>query len=126
MPRVVHFEIVADNIERAIKFYKNVFGWEIKKWKGPMEYWMVMTGKDKPGIDGGLIKRNKPVKDDSETSYVCTIDVPSVDDYTKKIIKNGGSIAVPKVAIPGMGWLAYFKDTESNKFGIMQEDKSAK
>ncbi|MGB8934825.1 MAG: VOC family protein [Candidatus Nitrosopolaris sp.] len=46
MPRVVHFEIVADNPERAIKFYKEVFGWEFKKWDGPQDYWFVKTGED--------------------------------------------------------------------------------
>jgi catechol 2,3-dioxygenase-like lactoylglutathione lyase family enzyme len=31
MPRVVHFEIHADDPKRAIKFYQDVFGWEIVK-----------------------------------------------------------------------------------------------
>jgi predicted enzyme related to lactoylglutathione lyase len=30
------------------------------------------------------------------------------------------------MAIPGVGWLCYFKDTEGNIFGMMQNDPAAK
>jgi predicted enzyme related to lactoylglutathione lyase len=121
MPRIVHFEIPADNPERAVKFYESVFGWEIKKWDGPVEYWMVMTGKDAPGIDGGLTRRNPPV---SGTTNVVEID--NVDEYLKKIGDSGGEIVMPKTALPTVGWMAYCKDTEGNIFGLMQMDPNAK
>ena len=122
MPRPVHFEIPADNVERAAKFYKEVFGWEFQKWEGPVEYWLVMTGpKDQPGIDGGLMKRQDP-----NQPVVNTIDVPDVDEYQKKVETAGGEIVVPKMAVPGVGWMLYFEDTEGNIHGIMQEDPSAK
>jgi len=58
MPRIVHFEIPADDPQRAAAFYKKAFGWKIEKWPGPMEYWMVTTGPDgTPGINGGLMKK---------------------------------------------------------------------
>ncbi len=57
MPRVVHFEIHADDPERAVKFYQNVFGWELTKWGGPHEYWVIKTGPDGSlGINGGLVR----------------------------------------------------------------------
>jgi predicted enzyme related to lactoylglutathione lyase len=122
MPRIVHFEISADKPERAIKFYEKVFGWRIEKWKGPIEYWMIMTGDEKePGIDGGLAKRTE-----SEASIVNTISVPSINEFIKKIETYGGTITASKHAIPGVGWIAYFKDTEGNMFGIMQSDPNAK
>ena len=62
----------------------------------------------------------------SERSIPCTIDVPSVDDYDTKITANGGTNALPKMAMPGVGWLAYCKDTEGNIFGIMQNDPQAR
>ena len=34
----------------------------------------------------------------------------------------GGRVALPKMAVPGVGWLAYFIDPEGNTFGIMQTD----
>jgi hypothetical protein len=122
VPRVVHFEIDAEKPERAIKFYKNVFGWKIEKWEGPIKYWLITTGKEKePGIDGGLAKRTE-----EGPSTANTIAVPSVDDYIKKVEKNGGSIVRPKMAVPGVGWMAYFKDPEGNIFGMMESDESAK
>lgn len=126
MPRVVHFEIMADDLDRAAKFYREVFGWEMKKWEGgQQEYWMVMTGpEDKPGINGGLMKRTGPAAA-GMGAFICTMDVPSVDDFVGKVIKAGGSVARPKMALAGMGWLAYCLDSEGNTFGMMQEDKSA-
>ncbi len=127
MPRVVHFEIHADEPERAAEFYKSVFEWEIQKWDGSQEYWMITTGKDdQPGINGGMMKRQGPINGDSVIAYVCTIDIPSVDDYVKKITAAGGHSVVPKMPIPGMGWLAYCKDTEGNIIGLIQGDPTAK
>lgn len=122
MLRMVHFEINADDPERAVKFYQKTFGWEIKKWNGPVDYWLVTTGpNDQPGINGGIMKRMNP----QATTYN-TVDVPSVDQLTKKIVENGGKVIVPKMAVPGVGWMAYCADTEGNVFGIMQEDPKAK
>jgi predicted enzyme related to lactoylglutathione lyase len=120
MPRVVHFEISADEPERAVKFYTDVFGWNTEKWGGPKDYWLVTTGaKDEPGINGGVFKREGPV------NFVNTIDVPSVDDFAAKVTEHGGKVVVPRMAIPGVGYLIYCKDTENNVFGIMQGDPSA-
>jgi len=122
MPRVVHFEIDAKKPERAVKFYEKVFGWKIKKWEGPVEYYLITTGKEsEPGIDGGLSRRTE-----SEPSTVNTIDVPSVDEFIKKIEANGGKIIRPKRAVMGVGYMAYFQDPEGNVFGMMESDESAK
>jgi predicted enzyme related to lactoylglutathione lyase len=129
MPRVIHFEIHAEQPERAVRFYTQLFGWEISKWAGPQDYWLIKTGPDgQPGINGGLLRRQGPGPIDGQAviSYVCTVDVPSVDDYTRRITDAGGTIVVPKMPIPGIGWLAYGKDTEGNIFGIMQPDPAAK
>lgn len=120
--RVAHFEINADDPKRAIKFYTAVFGWEIVKWGGPIDYWLVTTGPDdEPGINGGLMKRMDP-----HSTTVNTITVPSVDEFTKKVSEEGGKVIVPKQAIPGVGYMAYCQDTEGNTFGLMEPDESAK
>lgn len=122
MPRIIHFEITADKPERASQFYSEVFGWAINKWNGPEDYWLVSTGeKDKPGIDGALMR-----KGNLQQNIINTIDVPSVDEFTKKVELNGGKVITPKTSIPGVGFFAYCKDTEDNIFGIMQEDNTAK
>ncbi len=126
MPRVVHFEIQADDPERAANFYRNVFDWKIEKWKGPIDYWMIMTGEG-VGIDGGLVKRPVDLKAKGNiNAFVCTIDVSDVDEYLHVVQANKGTVERPKEAIPGVGWLAYLRDTEGNLFGIMKSDKNAK
>jgi len=128
MARVGHFEIHADDPQRAINFYQTVFGWQFNKWEGPQEYWLIKTGEsDCPGIDGGLLKRMGPPPTEGQAvnAYVCTIVSTALDEELNQALSNGGSIAVPKMAIPGVGWLAYFKDTEGNIFGIMQDDPAA-
>jgi predicted enzyme related to lactoylglutathione lyase len=122
MPRVVHFEIDAKKPERTVKFYEKVFGWKIKKWEGPVEYYLISTGKEtESGIDGGLSRRTE-----SEPSTVNTIDVSSVNEFIKKVEANGGKIIRPKRAVIGVGYMAYFEDPEGNVFGIMETDESAK
>ncbi|MCA1556519.1 MAG: VOC family protein [Acidobacteria bacterium] len=124
MPRVIHFELSADDPERAVKFYDEVFGWKTQKWDGPQIYWLLKTGEGGTGIDGGLMKRSdNPLPPTSATN---TIDVPSVDDYAQKITEHGGKVVMPKGAVPGIGYIAYCEDTEGNVFGIMQFDSSAK
>lgn len=126
MPRVVHFEIHADDPDRAVKFYQQIFDWTFTKWEGPMDYWLISTGPDEQrGINGGMVRRRGPINGDSVIAYVCTVDVPSVDEYVKRVTDRGGQIALPKMPIPGIGWLAYAKDTEGNIFGMMQSDPSA-
>lgn len=135
MNRVVHFEIHAADPERAVKFYRAVFGWEIAEWVVPgveipkeNRYWLVTTGPEKePGINGGVLFRRgaSPVDGQAVNAYVCTIGVASVDASVDKAVHAGGSVALPKMPVKGVGWLAYCKDTEGNIFGIMQDDKNA-
>ncbi len=121
MPRPVHFEVNADDPQRALQFYQNVFGWSHQKWDGPQDYWMLNTGDEgEPGINGGLMKRAAP-----GTPIVNTIQVDSVDDYAAKVQSSGGQITQAKMPIPGIGYCAYCQDTEGNAFGIMQMDESA-
>ena len=126
MPRVVHFEIHAGDPDRAVNFYKTLFGWNFQKWEGPMEYWMVITGPDdQPGINGGLLRRQGEIDGQAVIAYVCTVDVSDVDASLQTALANGASVALPKMAIPGVGWLVYCKDTEGNIFGMMQNDSNA-
>jgi len=126
MPRVVHFEIHAGDPDRAVNFYTTLFGWTFQKWEGPMDYWLVTTGPDsQPGINGGLIRRQGEIDGQAVIAYVCTVDVANVDESTQTATSNGAQVVVPKMPIPGVGWLVYCKDTEGNIFGMMQNDPSA-
>jgi predicted enzyme related to lactoylglutathione lyase len=131
--RVVHFEIQADNPERAMKFYGDVFGWEYKDWSSVTgaPYWGIMTApmeSKEPGINGGLLKRPfpAPTPEQETNAFVCTIQVDDYDAVAKKILDAGGIIAMPKYALAGMAWQGYFLDTEGNTFGLHQLDSKAK
>ena len=130
MPTIVHFEIPADDIDRAKKFYIDLFGWNIEKWPGSEnlpggpEYLKITTIDDKgnKALTGGMMKRQMP-EQQGITNYV---DVKSVDEYSSKVEKLGGKIRMAKMAIPKMGYLAVCSDTENNTFGLWENDTTAK
>ena len=119
--KVIHFEIQADDTARAQKFYENVLGWKIKqamtKEDGGMNYWMIDTGEG-PGIGGGMYERGGA----SEKFYLydCTVNVPDIDKAIAAVKENGGIITKEKAEMPGIGFFAGAKDTEGNRFGLMQ------
>jgi uncharacterized protein len=136
LPTIVHFEIPANDIERAKKFYNDLFGWKIEKWPGtddsqltsaatgqPMEYWLITTTDDKgnKALGGGMMKRQMP--EHKVTNY---IGVKSVDEYKSKVEKLGGKVIAPKHTVPGMGYFALCLDTENNPFAIWESNESAK
>ena len=122
MSRIIHFEIPADHPERLVEFYGNVFGWRFQKWEEPIAYWLMTTGEDgSPGINGGMQPRESP-----GDSVRNVIGVVSIDASIEKLKKQGAEIVMPKMAVPGVGWAAYFKDPDGNVFGMMQDDPNAK
>jgi predicted enzyme related to lactoylglutathione lyase len=120
MGRVTHFEITADDPERAGKFYSETFDWQTKKWQGPMAYWLVTTGKDETGIDGAIMPRAH------DQAVINTIDVDDLDIMMEKVKAAGGQILGAADEIPGVGRFVYASDTEGNAFGMMQADPNAK
>lgn len=95
-----------------------------------MPYWLITTGPDsEPGINGGLMKRMDcipAVNGQAVNAYVCTTMVPNVDASLDKALTNGATLTLPKMPVPGVGWLAYVKDTEGNILGMMQHDPQAR
>lgn len=129
MNRVTHFEIQVDNIERAKKFYEQALGWKIttamSKEKDGMNYWTVMTGEGAPGINGGMYER-PPEKMDQFYTYDCTIGVSDIDKAIAAVQANGGTITKGKGEIPKVGWFAGAKDSEGNRFGLIQMNEAMK
>jgi predicted enzyme related to lactoylglutathione lyase len=133
MPTIVHFEIPADDIERAKKFYTELFGWKIEKLLGmdtgnsssssDMEYWMITTTDEKgnKALGGGMMKRKMP-----QQPNINYIGVEPVDEYASKVEKIGGKVVLSKMPVPGMGYFAVCLDTENNAFAIWESNGSAK
>jgi predicted enzyme related to lactoylglutathione lyase len=125
---IVHFEIPADDPERAAKFYRELFGWDIKKFEGgEMEYWTISTvptdaqgTPTRPGVNGGLMRRMYPGH--APVNYIAVDDV---DAYVAKAGKVGAKVMMGKTPVPGMGWFAQFGDPEGNVFAVWQHDSTA-
>lgn len=121
MSRVVHFEIGADDVQRAVRFYSEVFGWKIDAWGGPMEYYLATTGEPgEMGIDGAIMPRPDP-----NMTTINTIGVASIEESCDKIIAAGGKVVTPKAPIPGVGYFANCLDSEGNPIGVLQPDPNA-
>ena len=137
MNRVVHFEIHADDVDRAQKFYESVFGWKfIDAGPGFGGYRLVMTGPgpdeiaagkvtmENVGINGGMLQRNapKPATGMSPMAFVCIVGVDNIDTYIEKARAAGGVEHMPKTHAQGVGFIAYYADTEGNLFGMIQPE----
>ncbi len=118
MARVYHFEIPADDPERAIAFYRDVFGWMIQKKLAPNEeYWLVMTGgRDEAGINGGIKRRAR-----TTDRAIPHIEVESLEDTSKQIVSNGGTVVSERISVKGTGYLMYCLDCEGNTFAIVEK-----
>lgn len=130
MSRVVHFEIQADDVERAKTFYAAVFDWSFQDYGQFMgtPYWGVVTGPDEePGINGGLLQRPAPAPGGGQgaNGFICTVEVGDFDATEQRILDAGGQVALPKTALTGMAWQGYYLDPEGNTFGIHQPDPEA-
>lgn len=119
MPTVVHFEIPANDVEKARGFYSGLFGWKIER-VASMDYWLIETSGERP-IGGGLMKRQNPQQ--PITNYM---DVSSVEEYSKKVRSLGGKVLVGKTAVPSMGYFAVCLDPDGNTFGLWEPDMNAK
>lgn len=131
MARVVHFEIQADDADRARAFYAAAFDWTFVDYSHALDspYWGVITGpSDTPGIDGGLQPRPAPAPTmgHGTNAFVCTVQVEDYDETERRILDAGGVVALPKMALTGLAWQGYYLDTEGNTFGIHQPDPDAR
>lgn len=121
MDRVVHFEISSVEPEALVGFYENVFGWQVRKWDGPEDYWLAATGEaGSPGIDGAFM--HPP---DGIPRVVVTVEVADLDATIAKVKANGGRVAAEKIAVPMIGWAAYLVDPQGTMIGMMQPDEKA-
>jgi hypothetical protein len=121
MNRFTHFELATNDLEKTAAFYRDVFGWQIQKWEGPVEYWLVTNGDaSTPGINGGLMLTSGDFR-----GTVNTIEVDDIDAAIAKVLAHGGEIMLDKDTIPGVGYQAYFKDDSGIIVGLHQADPNA-
>lgn len=123
--KLTHFAIHTDDIERAKKFYDKVFDWAFASY-GPNDFFQIKTDKSTEGELIGAIQSRKysPISENI-IGLECTIGVENIDEIIEKVENNGGQILMPKTAIPKVGWLAKFLDTEGNLICAMQYNLTA-
>ncbi len=117
--QIVHFEVPADDVERAQAFYGELFGWQFSNPPGYDDYWVVDVGED---AGHGIAMMARQNADHGPTNY---FGVESVDDGLARVERLGGQVLMPKSPVPGMGWFAQCRDSEGNVFALWQEDTSA-
>ncbi len=114
------FEIPAVDINRASKFYEEIFSLEMS----PMQEMMGMKMAGFPAdmgngkASGALVQSNmhKPSMDGCVIYLNANPEIKTVID---RIEKAGGKILMPKTQItPEIGFMAFFTDTEGNKMGL--------
>ena len=122
MHRFVHFDIYADNVDRAAGFYSSVFGWDISRWDDgtpEMDYRLIIMGEDSPCPEGGITRR--PPSGMADVNYA---EVETIEDYLPRVESAGGKVLQAKIPIPGIGYIAICQDSESNPIGLFQNDDS--
>jgi len=122
MSTIVHFDVPAENIDRAKKFYSELLGWKFESWPG-MEYNLITTTnlEGVPGVGGGMGKRMDPSQ-----RMVNYFGVKSIDASIQQVKNLGGRMLSDKMAVPTMGYLANCVDTEGNTFGLWEENSEAR
>lgn len=132
MATVNHFEILADDLDRAVTFYRTVFGWKIQEWQDS-GYFLIDTGefpevnKDGKtftiGVNGAIMKRkgdNFKFLSQKGSGFVCYIGVQNYEESKAKIEEAGGKSLNEKTEMKGVGIYSYFEDTEGNVFGLIE------
>jgi predicted enzyme related to lactoylglutathione lyase len=124
MATIVHFDIAADEPERARAFYEKLFGWTFTRMPPPMDTYQLIGTRDldgASGIGGGMTKRDVPGQG-GITNYH---GVASIEASLQQVAALGGRAVTGRLTVPGFGHMAVCLDTEGNPFGLFQEDPSA-
>ena len=131
MSSVVHFEIHAEDVQRAVDFYVAAFGWKTEDWSeftGSPYIGVHTRAEGEPGINGAIMQRQgaNPAAGATVAGAVLTMGTEDFDATAAKVAGAGGTVSLPKHALTGMAWQGYFLDTEGNVFGLHQPDPEAR
>ena len=124
--KMTHFAVHIDDMERAKKFYDGVFDWGFQSY-GPDDFLQIKADKSENGeLIGSIQSRKYSPVPDKIIGLECTVGVENIDHIIEKVKSNGGQVLMSKTAIPYVGWIAKFLDTEGNLICAMQYDHTAR
>jgi predicted enzyme related to lactoylglutathione lyase len=123
MPNLAYFEVPADDLKRAKKFYKGLLGWEFARNQNPdvaMEYWEITTGTAEEGTInmGGMYQRPGPMP----AGIITYVKVDDLDTALAKVEKLGGKIVMPKMSVKMVGTMAHILDSEGNMIALWEPE----
>lgn len=124
--KLTHFAIHIDDIERAKKFYDGVFHWGFNSY-GQGDFLQIKADKSEHGeLIGAMQSRKYSPVPEKVIGFECTIGVENIAEIIDRVTANGGQILMPKTAIPYVGYIAKFLDTEGNLICAMEYDNAAR
>jgi len=121
-----HFAIQCDDVERARRFYEKVFDWKMSGYKGvdADEFQQIRTAQGK--LLGAIQSRKFNSAKSRVLGFECSISVPDVDTTTRAVETAGGTLLMWKTAIPRVGWIIKFLDSEGNLCCAVTQDPAAR
>ncbi len=128
MSRVIHFEIQASEPQALVDFYTALLGWSFTKWEGA-DYWLIRPAPTTSLASTAVCCRARaeaPLAGQPVNAFVCTAQVTSLDEALTEGSGARGLVALAKMAVPGIGWLAYIKDPDGNIVGLLEPDEGAR
>ncbi|MEM9046120.1 MAG: VOC family protein [Pseudomonadota bacterium] len=116
---VFHFEIPVTDMDRAVAFYQDVLGFDLRR-ETVDGYEMAFFPRhdDRPGASGALAKGDvyKPSKDGS----IIYFDVPEIEAVLAKAEALGAKVLYPKICLGEAGFVAEVEDSEGNRLALTQ------
>jgi uncharacterized protein len=119
---IAHFDIAAEDVERARRFYERVFGWRFEAW-GPPDFYLIQTG-GAGEVHGSLSKRDEPVTGTGRGGWECTVSVEDLAAIRDAVLAAGGKIVFEEYEIVGVGRMFKFADTEGNVACAMRYERA--
>lgn len=108
---IVHIEFSAKDLEKAARFYAELFGWQVEQ-VPEMSY---TTFRSEEGPGGGFNQVSEQYPAGTTVVYVLT---DNIEATLAKAESLGGKTLRPKDEVPGMGWFALFSDPSGNMVGL--------
>jgi predicted enzyme related to lactoylglutathione lyase len=116
---VVHFEIIAKDVDNVRRYYSELFGWQIDA-SNPMNYGTIAregnTNADGIGIGGGI----GDAPDGYEGHVTFYVEVPDIESTLQKAESLGGERRFGPDVVPGAGIIiGQFADPGGRVIGLM-------
>ncbi|MEQ9262327.1 MAG: hypothetical protein RLP14_04100 [Owenweeksia sp.] len=122
---LTHFAIYADDLNRAEKFYQKIFSWGFQSY-GTEDFKQIkVSDAEKAPLIGAIQHRKYSPLKEKIIGLEGTIQVKDISQVEQAVKEGGGTLLMPKTAIPHVGWIIKFLDTEGNLLCAMQADAAA-